>query len=118
MYCVLGRPQVTIPSSSFTAVYGNDITIPCQITGANPGVTAVTWYKVNNQQVSTINIGDPASYSGGTVATPALTIRNVNNADGGFYRCTATNQVGTGQSSDAQLLIQGGRMFCYRVYFF
>ncbi|XP_052061299.1 hemicentin-1-like isoform X6 [Mytilus californianus] len=101
-------PQVSIPQSAYNVIYGNDATIPCTIVGANPAHFRVTWYYTgSNNQPTTINIGDPSQYSGGTLNNPALTILNANNLDAGFYKCEAENQVDSAQSSNTQLNIIG-----------
>ncbi|XP_052061298.1 hemicentin-1-like isoform X3 [Mytilus californianus] len=104
-------PQVSIPQSAYNVIYGNDATIPCTIVGANPAHFRVTWYYTgSNNQPTTINIGDPSQYSGGTLNNPALTILNANNLDAGFYKCEAENQVDSAQSSNTQLNIIGGAL--------
>ncbi|CAC5393170.1 HMCN [Mytilus coruscus] len=99
-------PTVTIPSPTYSILYGNPITIECQIT-ANPQHTTVTWETVNNGVPSTINIGNSAKYFGGSVNTPSLTISNTVTSDSGIYRCSATNAVGTGTSQETTLSVTG-----------
>lgn len=45
-----------------------------------------------------INAGDTSKYSGGTVGTPSLSVKNVQLTDVGNYRCQAQNTAGIGQS--------------------
>jgi hypothetical protein len=75
---------------------------------ANPLHTVVIWQKIVNGQPNSINQGNSAKYSGGTVNTPSLTIQNAVTSDSGVYRCSATNAVGTGQSQDTTLTVTGG----------
>ncbi|XP_076112262.1 hemicentin-1-like isoform X2 [Mytilus galloprovincialis] len=101
-------PQVSIPQSAYSVIYGSDITIPCTILNANPAHFRVTWYYTgSNNQQTTINTGDPSQYSGGVLGNPGLTILNANNQDAGFYKCEAENQVNSGQSSNTQLNVIG-----------
>ncbi|VDI64014.1 hemicentin [Mytilus galloprovincialis] len=104
-------PQVSIPQSAYSVIYGSDITIPCTILNANPAHFRVTWYYTgSNNQQTTINTGDPSQYSGGVLGNPGLTILNANNQDAGFYKCEAENQVNSGQSSNTQLNVIGGAL--------
>jgi hypothetical protein len=56
-----------------------------------------------------INLANNAKYIGSTVGTPSLTILSTNLDDPGQYRCSATNVVGTGQSQDTTLTVNGGQ---------
>ncbi|CAC5397792.1 HMCN [Mytilus coruscus] len=97
-------PQVSIPQSEYSVTYGENITIPCTIVGAFPAPFRVTWFYTNREnQVSTVNVGDPTQYSGGTLNNPALTILNANNQDAGLYKCEAENQVDNAQSDETLL---------------
>jgi hypothetical protein len=44
------------------------------------------------------------------VNQPSLTINNAGNSDEAFYVCSATNSVGTGQSSQTYLDVVGGKI--------
>lgn len=82
------------------------MTLSC-IISANPSVTSVTWYRVINIGLQPIVIGSSTKYSGGSLNTPDLTINRVVVSDGGTYRCSATNGVGTGTSPDISLTVVG-----------
>lgn len=120
---VLGAPQVSIPQSAYSVIYGSDTTIPCTILNANPAHFRVTWYYTgSNNQQTTINTGDPSQYSGGVLGNPGLTILNANNQDAGFYKCEAENQVNSGQSSNTQLNVIGGKLvytyWAFHIFFY
>ncbi|VDI52918.1 Hypothetical predicted protein [Mytilus galloprovincialis] len=101
-----GTPEVSIPQSTYSVTYGQNITIPCTIIGAIPAHFRVTWFyanKINFFFVSIVNVGDHTKYSGGTLNTPALTILNTNKEDAGFYTCVAENQVDSAHSNETLL---------------
>lgn len=74
------------------------------------GRTSVFWQHTRNGVTTHILIANSAGkYSGGTVATPSLTINNAVFEDDGQYQCFAQNLVGIGQSVELNLNIAGGR---------
>lgn len=105
---IIGIPVVTILQPSYTTNYGDPVTLECTVT-SNPLHTIVTWQKIVNGQPSSLNLGNSGKYSGSTVNTPSLTISSTNLGDPGVYRCLATNVVGTGQSQDTTLTVNGGQ---------
>ena len=102
---ITALPTVTIQSPTYTASYGNSITMVCTVS-ALPTQTRVYWEK---EGTTIINSGD-AGYSGSTPTSPSLTINSVRTTDQGQYRCFATNSVGTGSSSATTLTVQGGKI--------
>ncbi|XP_041372553.1 hemicentin-1-like [Gigantopelta aegis] len=85
---VLYSPRFQVGSSPLSANEGDaSLTISCVI-DANPPVTSVSWRK----NLNVLDLLTPAGkYSGGTVASPSLVIRNVEVSDGGNYVCSAQN---------------------------
>ena len=75
---------------------------------ANPLQTVVFWQRIVNGQPTSINFNSN-KYSGSTVSNPSLTIFSTVSEDIGVYRCLATNVVGTGQSQDTTLTVDGGK---------
>jgi hypothetical protein len=63
--------------------------------------------RIINGQPTSINF-NINKYSGSTVGNPSLTIFNTVSDDIGVYRCLANNVVGTGQSQDTTLTVDGG----------
>lgn len=101
-----GLPTVKIPLSSYSVDNGDSVTIPCTVT-ANPSVTSVSWERISQSGLpSSISLVS-SKYSGGTVANPGLTIANTITTDQGFYRCLATNSVGTSTSDSSFLAVIG-----------
>ena len=93
-----------------TVIIGDQVDISCNVSGS-PSATSVTWTREVNGVTTTLNLATNSRYSGGTVTTPTLTIVNVQTSDEGKYRCSATNTVGTGQSSTTAFLnVVGGIM--------
>ncbi|KAK3107564.1 hypothetical protein FSP39_017383 [Pinctada imbricata] len=100
-------PNVSIPISSYSAVFGNSVTIACTVT-ANPSATSVSWQQIVNSQSTTINVNaNPTKYSGSTTSTPSLTINSLVTADSGYYVCSATNAAGTTVSGQTYLNVTG-----------
>ncbi|XP_069133962.1 serine-rich adhesin for platelets-like isoform X35 [Argopecten irradians] len=101
-----GPPTVQVPQTSYSIITGGTITLQCNVFG-NPAVTSVSWTRsINNGPFLTINI-DGTSFSGSAVNNPSLTVINADSTDLGVYRCSATNSIGTAQSSDVTLSVTG-----------
>lgn len=73
---------------------GTSVTIHCIVTVSqgSPAVTAIQWWLNDNNIDVSINSN---KYSGGSVATPSLTIHDIGSSDAGTYKCMATNPVGS-----------------------
>ncbi|XP_061186548.1 hemicentin-1-like [Saccostrea echinata] len=94
---VPGLPNVTL-GSSLTVYVGSSAVLNCYVSSTTT-VSSVTWHYQKNGVTTTINTGNTTKYSGGTVGTPSLTVKNVKVEDIGNYRCLAQNSAGTGQST-------------------
>jgi hypothetical protein len=70
----------------------------------------VSWTKIQNGISTNIVLSNTGKYSGSAVNQPSLTINNAGNSDEAFYVCSATNSVGTGQSSQTYLDVVGGKI--------
>lgn len=91
--------------NTYTVQRGNPITLECEVTGS-PTHTSVYWTKVVNSQVVTLQMLG-AKYGGSSVSSPSLIIFNAEDSDQGPYVCHATNGIGTGQSSQTYLNVEG-----------
>lgn len=100
-----GVPTVRILKNTYTVQRGNPITLECEVTGS-PTHTSVYWTKVVNSQVVTLQMLG-AKYGGSSVSSPSLIIFNAEDSDEGPYVCHATNGIGTGQSSQTYLNVEG-----------
>lgn len=92
-------------SNSYSVLLGQTATLECTIV-ANPSATVVQWFKIENQQQQLIDTSD-SRYNTPTVSNPNLQISGAVGADDGYYVCTATNIVGTGQSAQTYLDVTG-----------
>ncbi|XP_071166138.1 hemicentin-1-like [Mytilus edulis] len=99
--------SVTIPQSSYSVLTGQQVTIPCTVTGT-PIQTNVFWRKVANGVQTNVDINGNGRYSGGTTSSPSLTITNTQSSDEGTYVCYASNNIGTSNSQNTFLDITGG----------
>ena len=97
-----------MPSTTYNVILGNSVTLVCEVT-ATPTETRIVWRRfVNGAPVDIdFSMNNNNKYSGSTVDTPSLTIRNADNSDEGNYVCYATNVVGTGSSSQTFLDVIG-----------
>lgn len=96
-----------IPQDQYKFDVGTDATLECRVTGS-PTATKVYWTKSQAGGASqTINMTDTNKYSGSSLTSPSLVIRNAQSSDDGTYRCWATNAVGTAQSSPTKVTISG-----------
>jgi hypothetical protein len=87
---------------------GGFVTLQCTVSG-NPSVTTVQWTRVLIGQSQNVVTGGNTRYSGGSVNSPSLGISNVVNSDEGYYRCSATNSIGTGTSQQTFLDVAGSK---------
>lgn len=68
------------------------------------------WYKIINGNSVSLDLTNSDKYSGSLIDTPSLTIFGATNQDEGNYVCSATNSVGTTQSSQTFLDVRGGML--------
>ena len=108
LFCILivGSPDVTL-MSTYTVLYGNDITMSCIIT-AVPNITRFKWQTDISGVFDDINT-DSSHYFGATLSNHSLTVVNVKFPDAGRYKCIGTNFVGTG-SDITTLVVDGGKL--------
>lgn len=94
-------PKISTGSTDeLTASETESLTIPCTIS-AVPSVTSLVWL-LNEKVIDTSN---SLEYSGGTIATPSLTILNLQASHAGVYKCRATNDVGTSDSRNVTVYV-------------
>ncbi|VDI54451.1 hemicentin [Mytilus galloprovincialis] len=99
-------PNVKVLQSLYTVNIGQSATLECTVT-ASPQHTIVYWQKVVGGVATTISTSSSNRYSGSTVNNPSLTISASQSGDEAYYICFASNEVGTGQSSQTYLDIIG-----------
>ncbi|XP_069133120.1 mucin-22-like isoform X3 [Argopecten irradians] len=93
------EPSVVVSQPSYSVLTGSTVTLNCTVS-ANPSHTSVQWLKV-------VNIS--GKYTGSSVSSPSLTISGVQPSDQGQYICTASNVIGTGQSSVTTLSVTNSK---------
>ncbi|XP_069115359.1 hemicentin-1-like isoform X2 [Argopecten irradians] len=99
-------PTVTVGATSYSVVTGSSITLECTVT-ATPAASALYWQRIIGGTTTTMNI-DEINYFDGSITTPSLTIQVASSSDQGYYICSASNSVGTGQSGQTYLTVTGG----------
>ena len=78
---------------------------------ANPTQKVVQWKWLHQGAFQDIDVQQSnGKYSGSLVNSPDLIINDVNLNDETSYICTATNDVGTGQSISRSLDVVGGKI--------
>ncbi|KAI8488537.1 hypothetical protein Bbelb_338490 [Branchiostoma belcheri] len=88
---ILVPPTVQVgPSDPYVVTWGRAATLSCAVLSAKPNITALHWEKDGEIIVSS-RLGK--KYSGGTVQTPSLLVRNVNREDAGMYTCVVDHVV-------------------------
>lgn len=87
-------------------IYGSNVTMECFIS-SHPIYISVLWQHNTTGSLADVDT-DEMSVKGGTVLQPSLTLTRVNFTHQGLYRCSATNQVGTGYSNFTSLIVIGG----------
>lgn len=92
-------------------VAGNSITIKCDVESVN-SVTGIVWFHIKWEKEIKININANSNkFSGGSCTDPSLTIHNLTTDDSGFYKCEASNEVGTSISEASSLIVKGCEYF-------
>lgn len=82
---------------------------------ANPPATNVYWQKIKSGMTTTITSNTNSNrYGGSVVQKPSLEIFSVVEDDAATYVCFAKNNVGTGQSSQITLSVNGS-MFNFKL---
>ncbi|CAG2195793.1 unnamed protein product [Mytilus edulis] len=99
---------VTIPSSTYSVLLGNQISITCTVSGS-PSATNVYWMKqqTNGGSFSNVDISGNNRYSGGTLSSPTLVINSAQFSDEGNYRCHGVNAAGDANSIVTNLDVTG-----------
>ncbi|XP_063399781.1 hemicentin-2-like [Mytilus trossulus] len=97
-------PLVLQWSNNIPASTGDNIQLECNH-ASYPESSLVFW----NRDGEKINVSD-SKYNGGTINEPSLTIINTEQKDSGIYMCAVVNGIGTGYSSEIQLIVKDPEM--------
>lgn len=103
---------MTVSSSHYTVVNGNDVKLDCSIIGM-PDITKVTWRKQNETEAHQIDMTNILKYNGSTLSEPSLTIYKVSFKDDGVYYCQAGNSYANRTSQGVTLTVTGGNYCLY-----
>lgn len=107
-FSILDLPTLEIEQKQYATVYGEDITLICNV-NADPAITHVYWERVQNETSMIINQGS-VGVQGITPQNPSMIIISVTNMHIGKYRCFASNAVGTSGSESMSLSVIGGKL--------
>ena len=102
-YSLLGYP-ILVTNGTYAVNASDNVTLTCDFSSTHPAVLAMRWYKYEKE----INDSIQVRYVGGILNNPALTITDFQQEDQGVYRCSASNQYGTRNSSDIAVYIHKG----------
>ena len=108
-------PSVTVSDTSYHILKNQNVTLSCTVPTVSPPVLNVSWSLRSSGSSSGAILdiaGNADHYSGGTLATPSLTIIELQDADEGHYTCSATNLVGMGNSTEIFLNVSGSKYMC------
>lgn len=88
---------------------GQNVSLACivTVTTNDPPVLNVYWKKMTPSGSGIIGVSGSQKYSGSTIESPNLIIRNLDVHDNGNYSCLATNAAGTSESDVAVLTVTG-----------
>lgn len=92
-------------SSSFEWFVGQSTILQCSVSSPDANILSVDWIFTSDKGTNFLNAEtDSNKYSGMTQGYPSLIIYDLSDSDAGSYRCTGTNQFGTGRSKTALAL--------------
>ena len=101
------KPVITIGQTSYETIVGSSVSLICTISPASQALS-VSWRRTLNGATLIVDMGSDR-YSGGTVLTPSLVIKNTTLSDTGEYICSATNDAGVSAGSTIVLTVQGSK---------
>ncbi|XP_059165768.1 hemicentin-1-like [Physella acuta] len=98
---VITVPVIVTPNTNITVIENQQVTLSCQVTPLNT-LTELYWLKDGHRLVT----NNTVKYSGGTTATPSLTILSLTPIDKGSYSCVARNSYGNSSSDIINVVVQ------------
>lgn len=104
-FVTLDLPIVRVEQNQYQSVYGENVTLNCNIF-SDPPIVNVYWEIVDTNTI--LNQGS-VGYQGISLKNPSLTIIHSTTFHTGQYRCFARNAVGTTGSETTSLLVKGGK---------
>lgn len=109
------KPVVTVDQTSYEVIEGSSVTLACTIVSSSQ-TTSVTWQR-NINGASLIVDTRSDRYSGGTIVSPSLVIKNTTLSDTGLYICSATNDAGVTSAPTIDLNVRGSKFKSKWIFF-
>ncbi|CAG2199111.1 unnamed protein product [Mytilus edulis] len=100
-----GLPSVAVPYKTYEAVTHSAFTLTCTIVNADPPIFKVYWMRKINNKTTILSSATIGIYNV-TVEYPSITFESADSSMSGEYICFATNNIGTGQSSQVLLHVK------------
>lgn len=112
----VAKPVVTVNQTSYEVIEGSSVTLACRIISSSQ-TTSVTWQRNINGATLIIDTRSDR-YSGGTIVSPSLVIKNTTLSDTGLYICSATNDAGVTSAPTIDLNVRGSKFKSKWIFFF
>lgn len=112
----VAKPVVTVDQTSYEVIEGSSVTLACRIISSSQ-TTSVTWQRNINGATLIIDTRSDR-YSGGTIVSPSLVIKNTTLSDTGLYICSATNDAGVTSAPTIDLNVRGSKFKSKWIFFF
>lgn len=91
-------PTVSVSQSSYQVAIHRSVTLVCTaVSNSIYGITGVHWIRYTTG--GSLTLPYTSKYRGGSVSNPSLTIVYTDESDDGTYKCSVSDNFGTGSGS-------------------